>query len=123
MKRLCIITLSVVLCCSINAQSISDFIGSWDFNAPTTDYGYEKGIMEIKKESVVTTFTGNSYKYPSDWIKYESDTLKYNMDVDGAYVKCFLTVGDASNLIGYAEWDMGETTLILTRKTIKEPEE
>ena len=122
MKRICILTLSVVFCCSINAQSISDFIGSWDFNAPTADYGYEKGIMEIKKESVVTTFTGNSLKYPSDWVKYESDTFKFNMDVDGTYVKCFLKVEDASNLKGYAEWDMGETTLILTRITIKESE-
>lgn len=111
-----------VISLSVYAQIPKRFQGIWDFNAPTAGYGYETGVMDITKKSVVTTFTANSIEYPSEWVKYESDTFKFNLLVDGTYVKCSLKIEDASNLKGYAEWDMGETTLFLTRKTVKESE-
>jgi hypothetical protein len=104
------------------AQKIDDFLGSWDFKTLTGAYGYETGIMDVKKDAVFMTFDGNDYKYPSDMVNYKSDTLKYNLDVDGAYVRCYLTVEDASNLKGYCEWNDGETILILTRKKAEKTE-
>ncbi len=118
MKKKCLIS-TIILCAlslSVYAQIPEQFHGTWDYKGPTGEYGYDAGVVEIDKESVVFIFTGNSYKYPSDWVKYESDTLKHNMDVDGAFVECFLKVEDASNLIGFAEWEGGETALILSRK-------
>ena len=116
MKRLFLLALVVAFCSTMNAQSLDKFIGSWKFDTTTGEYGYETGSVKIEKDKVTMSFTGNDYKYPSDWVKYESDTLKYNFDVDGAYVKCYLVVKDASSLDGYCVWDGGETKLIVTKE-------
>ena len=106
---------------TINAQIPEKFIGSWDFIAHA-DHGYETGIIEVKKDSVITSLTGSSYKYRSDWVKYESDTLKFKFfsELAGSDVQCYFIVDDASNLNGYAYWSMGESKLILTRSKVKE---
>jgi hypothetical protein len=120
MKNLCIILFSVVLCSSVAAQKVDRFTGKWDFTTVTGAIGYETGVMDIKKESVMTTFTGIPDLYPSEWARFEADTFKFNFDVDGDLVKCYLTVKDASSLVGYAKWDTGESVVNLTRKKEKE---
>lgn len=120
MKRLFLLTLVVAFCSTMNAQSLDKFIGNWKFNATTGEYGYESGMVDIEKDKVIMTFTGDDYKYPSDWVKYESDTLKYNFYVESTvYVKCYLVVKDAANLEGYAVWDEGESKLILTKEKLQ----
>jgi len=116
MKSLCIVALTIAICGAVHAQNTEKFFDTWDFTTETGEVGYETGIMTISKESVEITFTNNSYKYPSKWVKYESDTLKYYTDVDGAMVDMYLVLKDASNLKGYAEWSSGETVLNLTKR-------
>jgi len=105
---------------AVKGQNINKFTGEWAFEAPTAGIGYDAGTMVIEKESVLTTFTGFSTKYPSDLVSYESDTLKFNFDVDGEYCKCYLVLKDDSNQTGYCKWPSGETALTLTRKKVKE---
>ena len=119
LKALLILLLVIGGTHTTDAQIPEKFIGSWEFNAPTAGSGFETGIMEIKKDSVITTFTVVLYKIPSFWVKYESDTLKFNFDVEGESVYCYCTAEDASNLKGYAEWSLGETILILTRSKVE----
>ena len=113
-KVLCILLLGTAVTLTANAQTPDKFIGIWEQKAPDAP-GYETGEVTIQKESISTTFSGYSDKYPADWHKYKSDTLKYAMNVDGENVDCYLLVKDKSNLVGYATWSDGETDLILTR--------
>lgn len=110
----------IIISPAAKAQSINEFKGEWDFKAPTAGYGYDAGVMAIEEQSVVTTFTGNSYEYPSDMVNYESDTLKFNFDVDGEYCECYLILEDDSHQKGYCKWPSGDTEVILTRKKAKE---
>jgi hypothetical protein len=119
MKNLGIILFSVLLCGSVAAQDPDRFIGKWDFTTVTGAIGYETGVMDIRKDSVITTFTGITDLYPSEWARYESDTFRFHFDVDGDMVRCYLTVKDRSSLVGYAKWDTGESVVNLTRKKEK----
>lgn len=119
--RLILLLLTIIVVSpAVKAQTINEFKGTWDFKAPTAGYGWDAGVMVIEKESVLTTFTGNSAKFPSDMVKFESDTLKFNFDVDGEYCKCYLILEDDSNQTGYCKWPSGETEMTLTRKKVKE---
>lgn len=120
MKRSITFAFLIVLCSALFAQKPKKFIGSWDFTTETGATGYESGVMDISKESVMTTFPYNDFKYPSDWVKFEKDTLKFDFDVDGEMVSCYLVVKDKSHLTGFAEWDSGETVMHLTRTKKKE---
>ena len=120
MKNLIPIVFLIVLCGALQAQNNEKIYGAWDFTTETGEVEYETGVMDISKESVMTTFTDNSYKYPSDWLKFVNDTLKFNFDVDGTMVECYLVLKDKSHLIGYAEWETGETVMNLTRTEKKE---
>ena len=120
MKIFSAILVSISLCGSVAAQDVESFTGKWDFTTVTGAVGYETGVMDIKKESVTTTFTGITDLYPSEWARFEADTFKFNFDVDGDLVRCYLTVKDRSNLVGYAKWETGESVVNLTRKKEKE---
>ena len=113
-KVLCTLLMGIATLCTAYAQSPEKFIGTWEQKAPDAE-GYELGEVVIEKESLITTFSGNTYKYPAEGLKFHSDTLRYSMNVDGENVECYLLVKDKSNLMGYATWSTGETDLILTR--------
>jgi hypothetical protein len=115
-KTLLILLFVIAGALTTNAQIPKQFIGTWDFTAPSADYEFQSGIMEVKKDSVITTFTGTSYKLPSHSVKYESDTLKFIFNVSDERVYCYCIVEDASNLKGAADWSMGATKLIMSRK-------
>jgi len=108
--------LLIALCGALHAQNPKKFLGPWEFTTETGAPGYETGVMDISKESVITSFTDNSFEYPSDWVKFENDTLKFDFFVDGTMVNCFLLVKDKTHLTGFAEWDSGETVLNLTKE-------
>ena len=116
MKSLLTIVFLIAICGALHAQDNEKFFGSWDFTTETGAEGYETGVMEISKESVMTTFTDNTNKYPSERVKYEGDTLKFDVYVDGTMVACYLLVKDDSHLTGFAVWDSGETVMNLTRQ-------
>ena len=103
-----------------SAQNIKKFLGDWDFAAPTAGYGYDTGVMVIRQDSVITSFTGNNFIYPSDFVKFQSDTLKFNFYVDDEYCKCYLILEDDLHQKGYCKWPSGESEVILTSKKIQE---
>ncbi len=112
-KVLLTLLLSFAVTLTMNAQIPDGFTGTWDQKAPDAPE-YETAKVVIEKQSISTTFTNGSFN-TVEKVKYESDTLRFNMDVDGEYVSCYLTVKDKTNLIGYATWSTGETDLILSR--------
>jgi len=111
---LCTLLLGIAATFTAHAQTPEKFIGKWEQKAPDAE-GYELGEVVIEKESLITTFSGSTYKYPAEGLKIHSDTLRYSMNVDGENVECYLLVKDKTNLMGYATWSTGETDLILTR--------
>ncbi|HEC45144.1 hypothetical protein LCGC14_3014440 [marine sediment metagenome] len=115
-KTLLILLFVIAGALTTNAQIPKQFIGSWDFTAPSADYEFQNGIMEIKKDSIFTTFTGASYILPSHSVKFEADTLRFIFDVSDERINCYCIFEDASNLKGAAEWSMGATKLIMSRK-------
>ena len=111
-----IIAIFLIGSLSIKAQTNNDVLGNWNFKAPYGGSGYTSGILEIKKDSVIMTFTGMGYKYPSSSFKSEDGTLTYNIYVEGTEVFCTLKIENETKITGNAIWDSGETPLILTKK-------
>ena len=114
-KTLLILLFVIAGALTTNAQIPKQFIGSWDFTAPSADYEFQNGIMEIKKDSIFATFTGTSYKLPSRTAEYEADTLKFSFEIEYERINCYCILEDASNLKGSAEWSEGKTRLIMSR--------
>jgi len=102
---------------SAKAQIKSTYLGSWSFSAPTAPEGYTYGIIEIKKDSVTTFFTGLNYKVPSIWIKFKNDSITYKSLVDDAEVLFSLKIENQTSIKGDAVWDDGQTQMILKKKT------
>jgi hypothetical protein len=102
---------------SAKAQIKTTYLGSWSFSAPTAPEGYTYGIIEIKKDSVTTFFTGLNYKVPSIWIKFKNDSITYKSLVDDAEVLFSLKIENQTSIKGDAVWDDGQTQMILKKKT------
>ena len=95
------------------AQTKNDLIGNWNAEAPTAPGGFQTSIIQITKDSVFTTFTGESYKYPSTFRNFKNDTLTF--DISGIDVTCTLTFESKTKLKGNAVWSSGESILSLTK--------
>lgn len=87
-----------------------------DFEAPTAPDGFNFGTYEIKKDTVYTQFTDESYRFPSTWAKSSSDTLKFLVNINGDDVHCVLWKEDKTTMRGNAVWSSGETILALKKK-------
>jgi len=117
-----VLRLVVIMAClligsfSISAQVKVVSHGIWSFNAPTAPDGYTYGIIEIKKDSVNTSFTESKYKFPSIWIKVKNDSIIYNAIIDDTDVLFSLKVENETSIKGNAVWDDGETQMILKKK-------
>ena len=126
MKRICIIALTLALCCSINAQIPDKFIGRWNSFCADAQDGYQYTTMEIKKDTVLVIHKDDSkddsFVYTCEWVVLGSDTLRfrYNPLLE---VVVYMHFDDASNPIGVAWWDEGVTLkapLVITRRNVKE---
>jgi hypothetical protein len=101
---------------STNAQIKPAYLGSWNFDAPSAPEGYTYGIIEIKKDSVETSFIESKFKIPSYWIKVKNDSIIYKTIVDGTEVLFSLKIENEANIKGNAVWSDGETQMILKKK-------
>lgn len=102
---------------SADAQIKTTYHGKWSFSAPTAPEGYTYGIIEIKKDSVNTFFSGMNYKVPSIWIKVKNDSITYKSLVDDAEVLFSLKIENQTSIKGDAVWFDGQTQMILKKKT------
>lgn len=99
------------------AQINKSITGIWDFQCPFAPEGFNTGTIDIRKDSVFTTFISSTYKFPSQWVKIEFDSLLYNVDINGEEVLYSLKVENKDTLNGKASTSYGVSSLILTRKS------
>ena len=104
---------------SANAQVKKTYTGNWNFTAPTAPEEYMSGVIELKSDSVIMTFTNNPYKYPSNWIKVRNDSLIFETNIDYESVLFSLKL-DKARITGKAVWSDGYTQMILTKKESKD---
>jgi hypothetical protein len=116
LQSLLIISVFLLESLSANAQIKKTCIGNWSFNAPDAPDGYTYGMIEIKKDSVNTSFTDMSFKFKSVWVKAKNDSITYKTIVDGVDVLFSLKIENETNINGNAVWYDGETQMILRRK-------
>jgi len=101
---------------SVNGQIRKAYTGNWSFDAPTGEGGFYNGIMDFKKDSILITFTGDNYKYPSTWVKAKRDSVIFEINIQGEDVLCSLKIENRKNMKGNAVWGFGETVLILKKE-------
>jgi len=102
---------------STNAQIKTAYLGNWSFEAPSAPDGYTYGIIEIKKDSINTSFPELNYEVPSFWIKVKNDSINYKAIIDDTDVLFSLKIENETNIKGNAVWIDGETQMILKKKT------
>lgn len=102
---------------SANAQIKAVYHGKWSFNAPSAPEGYNYRTIEIKKDTVNTSFADPNYKLPSIWIKVKNDSIFYKTIVEGTEVLFSLKVENEASIKGNAVWIDGNTQIILKKKT------
>lgn len=101
---------------SANGQIKKAYIGNWSFNAPTGEGGFSNGIMDFKKDSIIITFTGDTFKYPSNWVKVKKDSVIFEVNIHGEGILCSLKIENRKNIKGNAVWSFGETIVILKKE-------
>jgi hypothetical protein len=111
-----IISVFLIGSLSTNAQIKPAYFGNWSFDAPSAPDGYTYGIIEIKKDSINTSFTLLNYEVPSTWVKAKNDSITYKAIVDGTDVLFSLKIENETNIKGNAVWSDGETQMILKKK-------
>ena len=116
LQLLLIISVSLIGSLSTTAQVKAAYLGNWSFVAPTAPEGYTYGIIEIKKDSLNTSFTELKYKVPSIWVKVKNDSITFKAIVDDTDVLFSLKIENTTNIKGNAVWDDGETQMILKKK-------
>jgi len=116
LQLLLIISVSLIGSLSTTAQVKAAYLGNWSFVAPTAPEGYTYGIIEIKKDSLNTSFTELKYKVPSIWVKVKNDSITFKAIVDDTDVLFSLKIENTTNIKGNAVWDDGETEMILKKK-------
>jgi hypothetical protein len=77
------------------------------------------GVVELKNDSVIMTFTNNSDKYPSNWIKVRNDSLIFETIINYESVLFSMKL-DKARITGKAVWSDGNTQMILTKKESKD---
>jgi hypothetical protein len=116
LRLLLIISVSLIGSLSTTAQVKAVYIGNWSFVAPTAPEGYTYGIIEIKKDSINTSFIESKYKFPSIWINVKNDSITYKAIIDDTDVLFSLKIENETNIKGNAVWNDGETQMILKKK-------
>lgn len=101
---------------SANAQIKKEHQGEWSFESPGAPDGYTYGIIEITKDSLKTSFTTSSYKFPSLWVRTTNDSIIYKSIIDGVDVVFSLKIENKSSITGQAVWYDGQTVMILRKK-------
>jgi hypothetical protein len=106
---------------SATAQTTDNLLGDWNAEAPDAPREFMNSLMEITRDSVFTTFSGETYTYGSTSVNFKNDTLTFV--IIGLDVFCTLRPEDKTRLTGKAVWEGGESPLILTRKEELKPDD
>ncbi len=111
-----ILSLSISGSYLAKAQVNESCIGIWYFECPYAPEGFNKGTIDIRQDTVFTTFASMAYKFPSSWVRENDDSLFYNVNINGDEVLYILKNSDNKMLSGEAVTSYGKSPLILTRK-------
>jgi len=121
-KSLLIAFLAVILgLISLDSSAVTkkNPVGKWKFSAPDAPYGYESGIMEIKKEddtyTVSMKFVGFEYKFECEGVIFLKDKLSFNLYLDGDDIFLAFEFEDKNELAGKAIYSEGELTITAKR--------
>jgi hypothetical protein len=121
-KILVFLVLSIVSVAVASGQTGSKKlspVGTWKYEAPNSDPGFDSGIAELSfadgKYSGTVVFTGTEYKFPASSVKFANDTLFININVNNADIKATLKFIDDSKMVGTAVSSEAEFQVILTR--------
>jgi hypothetical protein len=99
-----------------NAQVKHEYLGKWNFETPSAPEGYTMGMIDLKKDTVIMEFSGNSTSYKSDWVKVRNDSIIYESDINGTSVRFSLKIVDTKTISGEAVWSDGQTAINLKKK-------
>ena len=111
-----VVSVLFIVSLSANGQIKRAHVGNWNFNIPTEVSGFSNGIMDFKKDSIIITFTGDTFKYPSTWVKVKKDSVIFEINIQGEDVLCSLKIENRKNIKGNAVWSFGETIVILKKE-------
>jgi hypothetical protein len=109
------IFMSISLCAK--AQIRSEILGKWSFECPHAPAIFDSGVIYIQSDSVFTTFTSITYKFPSIWVQEKADTLFYNININGDDQLYVVKIENKDSLDGLAVTSYGASPLILKRKS------
>lgn len=101
--------------CSEKGKIGKDYLGNWTFEVPDAEPGYTYGIAELYSDSIVTTFTGNKFRYPSLALEVRNDSVFYQFNIDGIDVFCALKIENRQSIKGITYWSSGESELTFSR--------
>ena len=99
--------------CSVSAQTISDYIGDWNTEAPDAPAEYTNGVLKISEDMIIVKFSGDDYPYPSTLVKITSDSLVF--EISGLSALCTLRIEDKTKMTGKAVWPDGESPFTMTK--------
>lgn len=99
--------------CSVTAQTIGDFLGEWNTEAPDAPSEYTNGVLKISEDVIIAKFSGDYNEYPSTLVKCTSDTLVF--EITGLGALCTLRIEDKTRMTGKAVWPDGESPFTMTK--------
>ncbi len=111
---------SLLLISSVTKAQIKDnYLGKWNFTAPSAPEGYMNGIIELKPDTAIISFVNMPYSFESNWVKVRNDSLIFNTYVNSEDVLFSLKL-EKDNIAGEAVWMDGKTKISLTREAKKD---
>ncbi len=113
------LTILVIFTVTVKAQVTGTYLGKWSFNAPSAPEGYMNGIIDLKADTAIISFSDIPYSSVSNWIKARNDSLIFETYINTNAVLFSLKLED-NKIEGEAVWGEGETKIFLVRESKKE---
>jgi hypothetical protein len=102
-----------------NNSKKTEPVGTWKFEAPAAEGGYNSGNIiigvERNKHSVVISFTNYASDITAGDVKIADDTLAFDVSLEGEIVTVTLKSEDKNKMTGKAVYSGGIVPLTLTR--------
>lgn len=112
-----IISLLMSISFLAEAQIKNEIIGNWNFECPGAPAIFDSGVMYFQTDSVFTSFSSITYKFPSVWVREKADSLFFNIDINGDDQLYVVKIENKDSLNGVAVTSYGASPLILTKKS------
>jgi hypothetical protein len=96
-------------------SQITDYKGTWKFEAPDAPQETANGTIIFTADSAITIFnTGERFK--SSWLKVKNDSILFESQINDGVVQVSLKMNDNNSMTGTANWGIGESSLILKKQ-------